>query len=98
MITVKTSDVISYIKNHISKEEYDNAHRIDVVITILGCKAVESELIADQLDSLFCFHDDFWDYDGVKGNKTDIQRYLSEYSKASTSGDHCRYTIWWRIR
>lgn len=84
MITVKTSDIISYIKNHISKEEYDNAHRIDVVITILDSTCIETEFIQDELDSVFCFHDDFWDY-------------LSEYRTGTIGGDNW-YRIWWRIR
>lgn len=85
MTTVKTSDIIRCIKNHTPKDKYENAHRIDVVITNLDSTCIETEFIQDELDSVFCFHDDFWDY-------------LSEYRTETVDDGNGWYRIWWRIR
>ena len=98
MFTVKTSGIITYIKNHISKDKYENAHRIDVVIPILNNPRIETEFIQDEAESVFCFHDDFWDFDGDKNSKADRDRYLSEYRTATVDDGNGWYRIWWRIK
>ena len=99
MTTVKTSEIIHCIKNHTPKDKYENAHRIDVVIPILNNPRIETEFIQDELDSVFCFHDDFWDFDGNKDSKADRDRYLSEYATGVIHEDGIGwYRIWWRIR
>lgn len=97
MFVVKTSDVIQYVKNHTPRMVMENAHRIDVVITVLNNPRIETEFIQDETESVFCFHDDFWDFDGDKNSKTDRDRYLSEYRTGTVGGDNW-YRIWWRIR
>lgn len=99
MITVKTSDLIKYVRNHITEERYNGAHRIDVVIPILNNPRIRTEFVFDKVDSVFCFHNDFWDFDGNEDSKADRDRYLSEYATRIIHEDDIGwYRIWWRIR